>query len=497
MFALKLIKAHYLLILILFLAALLRFWRLESLTTFSADQGYDFLIVKRMITDGEFTLLGPKIGPYNQIGNLYLGPAYYYLIAPFLLITSFDPIGPAILTTSLAIATIFIIYLIGIKFFSKPIATVATFIYALNSFLVNQSRATSNPHLIPFFSAVFIYSMFMLFKKPRSLIWAAICGISVGIAFQLHYLASSLLLTAFIFLVTAKRFKTLTITLLAFIVTISGQIIFELRHDFFITNLLIKQLKAKDSVSGLERFFSHLSEAVISLQATFLKTDKFTIPITICFFLIIAIFIINNRSAKKLVLVLISSIFLALLLASFYSGSLGLHYFASIYPIIALLISAVIVTIFKLSRHLIVKIILTILIFQIITIDLMSLNLNSQQGYTMPVGWNLIGIKKASKIIAEDIQSSQIFNIAATLDGDTRARPYRYLVEVYGKKPQDVELYPTSEVIYLIARGEENTIYGYTVWEVSSFMPFEIKAKWDIQNGIRLFKLERKKEISH
>ena len=73
----KVILSHWLFILILLAAGLLRFWRLETLTTFSGDQGYDFLIVKRMLLDSKFTLLGPKIGPYNEIGNLYLKGILY------------------------------------------------------------------------------------------------------------------------------------------------------------------------------------------------------------------------------------------------------------------------------------------------------------------------------------------------------------------------------------------------------------------------------------
>ena len=151
---LRLVKKHWLIIIILVGAAILRFWRLEELTTFGGDQGYDFLIVKRILVDGKFTLLGPKIGPYNQIGNLYLGPAYYYLLAPFLLLFRLDPIGPAILTVILALGTVFLIYLIGTKFLSRSIAILASSLYAINAFLIDQSRASSNPHLIPFFAAL-------------------------------------------------------------------------------------------------------------------------------------------------------------------------------------------------------------------------------------------------------------------------------------------------------------------------------------------------------
>ena len=110
----------------------------------------------------------------------------------------------------------------------------------------------------------------------------------------------------------------------------------------------------------------------------------------------------------------------------------------------------------------------------------------------MPEGWNQIGIKTASNIISVDVDSQKKFNVASTLDGDTRARPYRYLLEVKGKIPQDVEAYPSSSILYLISRDEEQKIKSYTVWEVASFAPFNITKKWPIQNGIWLYRLEKK-----
>ena len=77
---LSFLRANIWIIVIIFIAGLLRFHRLEQLTTFGGDQGYDYLIVKRMITDGKFTMLGPKVEPYNNLGVLYLGPIYYYLL---------------------------------------------------------------------------------------------------------------------------------------------------------------------------------------------------------------------------------------------------------------------------------------------------------------------------------------------------------------------------------------------------------------------------------
>ena len=71
-------------------AVFLRFYRLEELATFLGDQGRDAIILKRIIAFEHF----PAIGAPSSLGQIYLGPFYYYLTAPFLLLFNFNPVGP-------------------------------------------------------------------------------------------------------------------------------------------------------------------------------------------------------------------------------------------------------------------------------------------------------------------------------------------------------------------------------------------------------------------
>lgn len=487
---LRLVKKHWLIIIILIGAAILRFWRLEELTTFGGDQGYDFLIVKRMLVDGKFTLLGPKIGPYNEIGNLYLGPAYYYLLAPFLLLFRLDPIGPAILTVILALGTVFLIYLIGTKFLSRSIAILASSLYATNSFLIGQSRAPSNPHLIPFFVALATYSTLeIITKKSKSIIWPIICGVCLGIMFQLHYLAASFIIVVSLTLSLAKNLQKIILVLAGFFVAISPQILFEIRHEFFVTKLLVKQLSIGQNISPPALFSPHFSNIIQQVFLTFTNSSQFLYLIIPFLLISLYLYIRKNQKSQVIIAFLILSTISGLVLTSLYSGEFGFHYLAPIYVSLPLLLAISLAFAFSFFNNVAARTIIIIVIAQIFSANILSLNLDRQEGFTMPKGWNLSGIKKVSKIIAGDVSSGKTFNIASTLDGDTRARPYRYLVEVMGKIPLDVEHYPESDAIYLIARDDQEKIKSYTVWEVSSFSPFTIEKYWDIQNGIKLYKL--------
>lgn len=485
----KLIARNLVILIIIFLSAVLRFTNIDKLTTFGGDQGYDFAIVRKMLVTIKPTLLGPKIGPYNEIGNLYLGPAYYYLLAPSLYFFKYDPIGPAFLTVSLSLATIFLIYIIALKFLSYKTAVFASSIYAFSSFLINQSRAASNPHLIPFFASLVLLSLLVITnKKSKSLIWPLAAGLSLGIMFQLHYLATALLASSLIFLLISKNFKVTLIVIVSFILGILPQIIFELRHEFFVTNIFIAQLKLGGNISTMTKFGQNFLESFGLLSLIISESRRLFILFVI---LIAAAFFrkTNNKSLKPVLILLVLNLGFGLVFTSVYSGELGPHYFATIYPTACILIGITFAHAYETFKNIFARAAISSLLLYLLATNIFNLDLNRQEGYTMPKGMNLPGIKKASSFISEDVKLGVKFNIASALDGDTRARPYRYLVDVYGKSPQDVEKYPQSDVIYLISQDEEEAIRSYTVWEVASFAPFDFAARWEIQNGIHLYKL--------
>src|SRR3990167_6348382 len=86
-----LIRQNYLLIIIFICAIFLRFYRLADFAMFLSDQGRDAIIIKRIITLEHL----PAIGAPSSLGGVYLGPFYYYLISPFLLLFNFNPVGLA------------------------------------------------------------------------------------------------------------------------------------------------------------------------------------------------------------------------------------------------------------------------------------------------------------------------------------------------------------------------------------------------------------------
>src|SRR3989344_7985150 len=121
-------KSWLLLIVILIFAAFLRLYRIEDYMSFLGDEGRDVLVVKRMIVDGKFTLLGP----ITSVGLMHLGPVYYYFMAPFLWAWRLDPVGPSIMVALFSLAPICLIYRSCSKFFSPYVGIIASFFYAIS-----------------------------------------------------------------------------------------------------------------------------------------------------------------------------------------------------------------------------------------------------------------------------------------------------------------------------------------------------------------------------
>ena len=405
------------LLLILLLATSLRLINLEKLTTFSADQGRDMLLVYHLIQQRQFTLLGP---PSSQ-GDFFFGPIYYYLIAPGLIISNFNPLGAVLIVILIDLIGLICLFYLVKSFFSPTTAIAAASIYATAPILIHWSQTAFNPFLIPGFASMVLFALAKSYqtKNPD---WLLLAGFLSGILIQLHYAAAPMALIVLIFALI-KRVSPLYffITLGTTLLGLSPLIGFELRHDFFNTQAITKFIQSSLSASASPQF--------------------------------------------------------------------TLHYLAVFTPFIFLLLAWLWQHLHRFNRHLAALVILAALIF-----NLSQLNLNAPQGHTMPQNWNLPHARVTASLIAQDVKTNQpdSFNIASTLDGDSRAQPLRYLLEAQFRTiPKGVEQYPSSQVLYVVSRWNQEEVLNRPLWEISSFAPKRSSQTWPITNDIKLYKLEK------
>ena len=203
-------KEFLILLLILLVGAFMRLYRISDYMTFLSDEGRDVLIVRRFITE----LHPPLIGPGTSVGNMYLGPLYYYMMAPALLLANFSPVGPAVQIALLGVVTVFFVWFItrewfpvkttgGIQVSLNVGALVAAGLYAISPTVITFSRSSWNPNIMPFFSLLSIYSIWKVYESRGASRgvggWLITLGISYAFVLQSHYLGLFLAPTLFVF----------------------------------------------------------------------------------------------------------------------------------------------------------------------------------------------------------------------------------------------------------------------------------------------------------
>lgn len=481
-FTKKLLLTNLPIIAILIAGAALRIWRLDELVTIGGDQGYDLMRIKEIL-DGNLTLLGSPIGRAADT-VLYLGPLYYYLQIPFLMIWRLDPIGLAIPIIIARLATTFFVFQIAKKLFNRQVAIIAAIISALSPYFVNSLGPSSQPYLIPALVAAITFLM----MGKATFVTLATVGFASGLMTNLHYLGLSVFLALILFTFYGhkdQRLKSLIYLVAGFFLSTTPILLFELRNNFFLTRQMITQLTS----GAISPQVPQVTSQIIS-SVNFLAKDISGLapPFVVSAALLVASFVIAQKEAKKATIqisfFLVTLVLINIAAASLYDQKVQPHYLAAAYVPLFIFASAVICSLAKFSKAL--PVILTVAI----SIALLIRNdLNRSSGYTMPEDLTLRQIRQIAKLIAQDARGE--FNIVSTLDGDSRALPYRYLVEVYGKKALGIEEYDRGDSLYVITRDPASSVRDSPLFEIASFQPSNVTSHTNITGDIKLIKLSK------
>lgn len=182
------VKSHttyYLLLAaILLLSLFIRVYRLDELLGFYFDQGRDALVIWDLWHKGRFFLIGPVTG----LTGIFLGPFYYYLLAPLYLIGGGNPLFPAYFLAFLGTLAVLMMYLLGVKMHSRTAGIIAAILGGFSFQIYNHSRWLSNPSPILFTSMILLWSMWEIANKGKSY-WWVIAALTIGVS--LHFESAS------------------------------------------------------------------------------------------------------------------------------------------------------------------------------------------------------------------------------------------------------------------------------------------------------------------
>lgn len=241
-------KNNLIIIFIVFFGLSTRLWGGSHLFFWNVDEDIVGLTVKRILVDYRPQLIGFPIP-----GGIYLGPLYYYLISIFYLLPAMNPERLYVFSALLGSAAIFLVYFVGTKIFeSKRVGIFAAIFYAV-SYLANvYGRVLSALSLAPILSLLTYLILYQNIKtrKPKYLIPL---GVVLVVAVQNEGSSISLLiltvLTWIIYRLKLPR-KQLLIVVLIIVVFHLPLLLFDLRHDFFLTKSLLAFFSKGDTTQN-------------------------------------------------------------------------------------------------------------------------------------------------------------------------------------------------------------------------------------------------------
>lgn len=336
---------------ILILALFLRLYRISEFMTFLGDEGRDVRIVRDLITQGNLVF----IGPMTSIGSMYLGPLYYYLVAPALFLSSLNPVGPAIMVALLGVLTVWLTWYVGKAWFGKVSGTIAALLFAISPVAIIYSRSSWNPNPMPLFSLLCIWGIYQVWQNHKYF-WLPLIGVFFAFALQMHYLGLLLAPTLSLFwLITLNKLKkenvstkiftrNSAIAVLLFLLLMSPLVLFDLKHQgmnyhafkaFFTDRQTTVNLNPARSDRFLPVIYTTITDLVLARQSLAVPIISLTVLL-----LSLLVFIKSKwRTTLKLLFVWLG---FALLGLGVYKQHVYIHYLGFIYPAVYLLLGAII-----------------------------------------------------------------------------------------------------------------------------------------------------------
>lgn len=505
---LRLLQKHWLLCLILVVASFLRLWNIPQTVQFLGDQGRDAMIVADI-----FRKLDPVfIGPVTSVGNMYLGPLYYYFMMPFLFLSYPSPLGPVYAVAVLSIVTVALMYTLGRQMFSHSTALLAALLFAVCATIVAGSRFSWNPNLAPLVSLLMIFSTYKAVTS-RAKYWTVVIGL-FAVLIQLHYLTllsaggfGVVWLYQVISLWREGKKKEITkiiwataIGVCIFLVSLTPLVLFDIKHGGINQKAFVQIFTKEEVFEGQsESILERVGELVIDThgrsmhilfditlgQRRLLNTILVVIVLSVLAYLLAKP---EKKEQKMGILVIYSFLLTGILGTSAYQHSLFDHYIAYLFPVA---IYSIAITCTFLYKHTFGKIgaIAFLLVFA-------AHNWSQNQFILRPIGWQVRDIERTAQTIADRVKPEEKYNIILLSGtGDIDGQNYRYFLTTTENPPVPTEQRGEVKTLFIINEDKvlEN-VASSPIYEIVVFPDKEPAEIYEVPDGPTITVLRKKQE---
>ncbi len=477
-----LIKRYWLIIVLTLIGGGLRLYRIEPSLQFLGDQGRDALVMYRLLTQGDF----PFIGPVTSVGNFYLGPLYYYLMAPFLALARFNPAGPAIATAVIGTLTIPALYFVAKKMFGQKAALIAACLYTFGYIPISETRSAWNPNPMPLAVLGILYGFYLnnYKNKPQGLILA---GLSLAVALQLHYMIVFLapwLIWQLVLSWGKPKEKLLTVGI--FLLLMAPLLLFELKNNWLNTRGLIEFLtKNKYGHLNLLQVIKDTNgraEQVIGMVLGFGRDFNLARTWITRIFLFGLGYVLAVKRSRELVM---GTVWLvgSIITLAVYQSNIYPHYLGFLFPVVFILAGLMLSQFKKTGWALTAAAIVLFLIFNF-----------RQTRQALAINGNLYQVKVTAAFIKNDIDTNKYEKVNVALLDQTRdytAMNFRYFLTLLHVPLLNIDQYPQTQTLYVVSPYEQTNLLNEPMWEISAVLPATVSATWQLPNIGNIYKIER------
>lgn len=436
-----------------------RFYNLGTSARFIWDESSDLVRMNELYKDFRLTMLGPL----SEDGVKIFGSLTYYLTLPFVVIFNFSPVSAAYATAFFGILTVILLILV-FKKLKVPVSLVTIFILLLTNYpLLQSSRWAWNPHFVPFWQALGVFS-FLTWGN----IGIVLSGLFFGLTIHHHYYA--LFVAVGFGLIVAwkkeERFKKICLYLLGLGVAIFPFILFDLTHPpglFLSRMILFSPLSPKNGGFNLIKIFNNF----INIPWNFFKYltgGSVFFGIIILVLSLLNIFKLKKDQNQKWLLVIVVQ-FLGL---SLISGGVFDHY----------LLPAVIFYYFWIitsyKKSLISKILVYVLIISN-SVALPSIIFKNDWSTNIKATENI-----TAYVISKCKNNCKNYNLAVLTSPDlnTKGRRYRDLLRLKNVELASIDKYSGLSGAFFVSYADWNELKNDTSYEINDYRnltPTEIK----------------------
>lgn len=436
-------------LLILVLGVFLRFYKIDSLFFLDSEIADNLLDIKNYYLSNSL----PLIGPPTSHPWLYFGPIFYWIYAPALILSNFNPLSYVYFGNVVGMAVIILNYFIVKKYWGVWPSTLSSFLVATSFYLLDFSQLSRfYSYIIPVTYVFLLFLLKFLNNPQNGIFWVFFI---LGVSFSFHYTPLVLIPpTIVIFCKYRKEFKVKEIigALAGFILPLIPVLIHDSKNGFkMMINLFFwlpyRLLNAvgilhKDAIPqnaveiGAKQFFTFIADLFS------LPSERFGLYLgAVLLLAVVLVYLKNHRSFEKYT----NTLFFYMLFSSFLliiHGDTPLHYFLLMSPFFIIFLSVVFIRLAsnKALRILMILYLITNIVGVFNTIDKKH-NRSLSVNYSPSIVTSYSTQKKVAAFLVKDSGDLPVslkrIGKNDEFEGNF-AQNYQYLMWLYGNEPVKV-----------------------------------------------------------